>query len=79
MTIITRIKHTTQGAFIGAFLTAAACGFLYVNTHSIKFTATASNQPTEIVQAANDAVAMAKLMPDTSPVPARKPKTPVTP
>jgi hypothetical protein len=76
MSILNRIKHTAQGAFIGCLITTAACAYGYTQTHSIKFSSTASNQPTEIVQAANDAVAMEKLMPDTAPMPGRKPKAP---
>jgi hypothetical protein len=76
MRILNRIRHTAQGAFIGCLITTATCAYGYTQTHSIKFTATATNQPAEIVQAANDAVAMEKLMPDTAPIPGRKPKLP---
>jgi hypothetical protein len=49
--MLTRLLHTSQGILIGSVLTFAGCAWLYLGTHTIKFTATASNQPTAVVQA----------------------------
>jgi hypothetical protein len=66
------IRYHAQGFALGVTLTLCACAYLYLQTHTIKFSSTATNQPLATIQAENDAVAMAQLMP---PLPPHKPPT----
>ena len=57
----TRLYHTMQGVLIGAILTAGVLGFAYLQTHTIKFSSMASNQPMETMEAEHDLPPMMQL------------------
>lgn len=76
--VLTRIVDHTRGAVIGTVLTISGITALYLHTHSVQFTSTASNRAPEIVQAESNAVSMAKMMPSDYQLPPQKDHFPRT-
>lgn len=57
--MLNRLTHTLQGFVLGTVLTLTGCGLLYLHTHDIHFTSTATNE----TEGQQTAMAIEKLMP----------------